>query len=96
MNTIAAVKEVKRHDLSEVFKHLSVQSLLEMKSLYGRVCEDDLINLLIASTKSFCVTDGARSTGLFFFVRTAQNTYNMFLYLHLAYKSVIIVSKKTL
>lgn len=72
-------REVRPQDIKEVFRHLSVQSMLGLKSLYGRVSQDDIINMMIASEKSICFLDGARQVVLLFFVRTAQNKYNMFL-----------------
>lgn len=72
-------REVRPQDIKEVFRHLSVQSMLGLKSLYGRVSQDDIINMMIASERSICFLDGARQVALLFFVRTAQNKYNMFL-----------------
>lgn len=72
-------REVRAQDVKEVFRHLSVQSMLGLKSLYGRVVQDDIINMMIASAHSTCILDGARQVALLFFVRTAQNKYNMFL-----------------
>lgn len=72
-------RAAKPQDVKEIFRHLSVQSMLGLKSLYGRVIQDDVINMLIASEHSFCILDGARQVVLVFFVRTSQNKYNMFL-----------------
>lgn len=73
------VREVRPQDIKEIFRHLSVQSMLGLKSLYGRVVQDDVINMMIAATESFCILDGARQVAVIFFVRTGQNKYNMFL-----------------
>lgn len=73
------VREVRPQDVKEVFRHLSVQSMLGLKSLYGRVSQDDVINMLISSAYSYCFMFGARQVAILFFVRTAQNKYNMFL-----------------
>lgn len=78
-STRVKVREVRPQDIKELFKHLSVQSILGLKSLYGRVVQDDIINMMIASTYSYCILDGARQVALVFFVRTSQNSYNMFL-----------------
>lgn len=72
-------REVRPQDIKEVFRHLSVQSMLGLKSLYGRVVRDDVINMMIASSRAFCILDGARQVAVVFFVRTSQNKYNMFL-----------------
>lgn len=81
MNLASRIKarEVRPQDIKEVFKHLSVQSILGLKSLYGRVSQDDIINMMVASTYSYCLLDGARQVALVFFVRTGQKSYNMFL-----------------
>lgn len=72
-------RSARPQDVKEVFKHLSVQSMLGLKSLYGRVVQDDMINMLIAAAHSFCVLDGARQVAIVFLVRTSQSKYNMFL-----------------
>ena len=72
-------REVRPQDIKEVFRHLSVQSMLGLKSLYGRVSQDDMINMMIASTYSYCILDGARQVAVVFFIRVSQNKYNMFL-----------------
>lgn len=72
-------REVRPQDIKEIFRHLSVQSMLGLKSLYGRVCQDDIINMMIASTYSYCILDGARQVAVVFFIRVSQNKYNMFL-----------------
>ena len=78
-STRIKVREVRPQDIKEIFKHMSVQSILGIKSLYGRVVQDDIINMLIASERSICVLYGARQVALVFFVRTNQNSCNMFL-----------------
>lgn len=72
-------RDIRPQDIREVFKHLSVQSVLGMKSLYGRVSQEDIVNMQIASTYSYCLLDGARQVALVFFIRTGQGVYNMFL-----------------
>lgn len=81
MSLISRIKarEVRPQDIKEVFRHLSVQSILGLKSLYGRVSQEDIINMMIASTYSYCLLDGARQVALAFFIRTSTGTYNMFL-----------------
>lgn len=72
-------REVRPQDIKEIFRHLSVQSMLGLKSLYGRVVQDDIINMMIASNHAICLLHGARQVAVVFFVRTGQNKYNMFL-----------------
>lgn len=81
MNTIIKVREIRISDIKEVFKHLSVQSILEMKSLYGRVELSDIADTMIASYKSYCVLSGAKPVCLVFFVREKDSLerFNMFL-----------------
>lgn len=72
-------KEVKKEDVRDVFKHLSVQSMLGLKSLYGRVVIEDVLSIVIASTYAFCLCQGSKPVCLVLLVKNKNNDFNLFL-----------------
>lgn len=78
MAAISILDTTKEHIL-KLYKHLSVQSLLDIKAVNGEVTEEILNNLLSFSSLSKTVMYSGKIAYSVFIIPTKQNEYNIYL-----------------
>lgn len=74
------IKNTKRKHIRNLYTHLSVQSLLDLKAMTGRIERDDLIAMLLQSkySYSFIVDDLTRA--IIFIIPNEKKEYNVYMY----------------
>lgn len=76
------IEKTKEKDLDELMYHMAVQTLLDTKSIYGRIIKDDIRDAMNLSLACRSVFFGDHLAAVVFFVLSDdnKNTLNMFLY----------------
>ena len=75
-------ENTKEKDLDELMYHMAVQTLLDMKAIYGRITKEDIREAINLSYTCRSIFFGGHLAAIVFFVLSDdnKNTLNMFVY----------------
>lgn len=74
------IKKGFKKNIKNLYSHLGVQSILDLKALTGRVDIEDLYDMFRKSEGVYSLFYGDFVCSMFFFVRGKNNKYNLFVF----------------